>query len=205
MSKVRGISLSDYSSFLKLDRINYNLWARKYIQRTGRDTLRGWQYSREYRGYAASRADRVDRLMSQNLDRWFQNPIYYFSTISTWEGWSKGFNAELDFKDIEAWNAPMEMVQLLEYMRVQARAKGLPFKVAMELSGDAGVGLYFGMGEIKRAIIDLVDKWRELVKFYESEGMKVYMEISGRLAAKETQFSVTAVVVLDAELRIVEP
>lgn len=97
------------------------------------------------------------------------------------------------------------MAQLLEYMRVQARAKGLPFKVAMELSGDAGVGLYFGMGEIKRAIIDLVDKWRELVKFYESEGMKVYMEISGRLAAKETQFSVTAVVVLDAELRIVEP
>ena len=73
MTKIKGLSLDSWEDFKRLDERNRQFWGRRWKDRTGSDTLRGWNNSPEYESYLDSKENRLDTYAERNPESYYEN------------------------------------------------------------------------------------------------------------------------------------
>lgn len=147
---ISGLRADSYRSFKKLDRLNLELWKKKYRERTGKRDNRGFQSSKEYGRYSATREERVYRLAEENI-------VDYIRNADRLEKRKPGGVArKFSFDGVEVYNGVTEILPVIDALEISAGDKGKEFMASLYYGGR----YYIGVTAIKQKLSSIAANWR---------------------------------------------
>lgn len=198
MAKIKGRSLDSWEGFKRLDEQNRQLWGQRWKERTGSDTLRGWNNSPEYESYLSSKENRLDIYAERNPESYYENLDKQKAEGRPRLDKKTGLppiNITEFYTDFEGYGAITEMILDLDYVRGLASGRAVPVEVLLNYKDETatmGSKVVFGYENVRAFLISARNVWIRELKAIEEAGLDSWIIVlDGSLNAKQTKRRIT--------------